>query len=97
MYRIVCVNPIYWICFLKFFNLDTSQGHVVRCNIKSLQNGVYEVVGKMLAIMIVQGGGVPRLFSNSICQYMQCGFDHAIPEIDEIPDRNVRNSLKKVK
>lgn len=46
--------------------------------------------------MIVQGGEPPRLFSNGICQYIQSGFEHVAPEIDEVPDREVRNSLVKV-
>ena len=50
----------------------------------------------MLATMIVQGGELPRIFSPSLCQYIQSGFDNAFPEIDEVPDVIVRTSLNKV-
>ena len=43
--------------------------------------------------MVVQGGEIPRLFSDSICQYIQSGFDNSFPTIDEVPDKNVRDSL----
>ena len=46
--------------------------------------------------MIVQGGELPRIFSPSLCQYIQGGFDNAFPGIDEIPDVIVRRSLKQV-
>lgn len=50
----------------------------------------------MLATMVVHGGELPRLLSKSICQYIQAGFDGSMPAIDEVPDRNVRDSLNKV-
>jgi hypothetical protein len=50
----------------------------------------------MLATMIVQGGELPRIFSSSLCQYIQGGFDNTFPEVDEVPDVIVRKSLKQV-
>ena len=50
----------------------------------------------MLATMIVQGGELPRIFSPSLCQYIQGGIDNAFPEIDKVADIIVRKSLKKV-
>ena len=50
----------------------------------------------MLATMVVQGGEIPRLLSPSICQYIQNGFENSFQTIDEVPDKNVRDSLNKV-
>jgi hypothetical protein len=61
-----------------------------------LQKNAFLIVGRMLATMVVQGGEFPRLFSTSICQYIQSGFDKSFPAIDEVPDKNVRDSLNKV-
>lgn len=69
---------------------------MIRPNCKAFQSGAFSIVGKMLATMIVQGGELPRILSPSLCQYIQAGFNHAYPEIDEVPDANVRNSLKQV-
>ena len=46
--------------------------------------------------MVVQGGEIPRLLSPSICQYIQNGFKNSFQTIDEVPDKNVRDSLNKV-
>ena len=46
--------------------------------------------------MIVQGRESPRIFSPSLCQYIQGGFDNAFPGIDKVPDVIVRTSLNKV-
>ncbi len=62
----------------------------------ALQKNAFLIVGRMLATMVVQGGEIPRLFSASICQYIQCGFDNCFPTIDEVPDKTVRDSLNRV-
>lgn len=86
---------MYFIIFYKF--VDTSKGHVIRHNFRALQYGIFSVVGKMLATMIVQGGELPRIFSPSICQYIQGGFDNVFPEIEEVPAVIVQKSLKQVR
>ena len=78
------------------FSIDTSSGHVLRCNVGALQKNSFLIVGRILATMVVQGGEIPRLFSASICEYIQSGFDNSFPTIDEVPDKNVRDSLNKV-
>ena len=49
----------------------------------------------MLAMLIVQGGELPRIFIKSICHYIQTGFEGCVPEIDEVPKVTVRMSLSK--
>ena len=78
------------------YSIDTSCGHVLRCNVGALQKNAFLIVGRMLPTMVVQGGEIPQLFSTSICQYIQCGFDNCFPTIDEVPDKTVRDSLNKV-
>ncbi|CAB4012655.1 Hypothetical predicted protein [Paramuricea clavata] len=75
---------------------DTSEGHIIRPNFKALQSSAFSEVGKMLAAMIVQGGELPRIFSHSLCQYIQGGIDNAFPQIDEVADIIVQKSLKKL-
>ncbi|XP_028405741.1 uncharacterized protein LOC114528309 [Dendronephthya gigantea] len=75
---------------------NTSEGHVIRPSFKALQSDAFSVVGRMLATMIVQGGELPRIFSPSLCQYIQGGFDNASPNIDEVPDATVQKSLKQL-
>lgn len=50
----------------------------------------------MLATMIVQGGELPQIFGPGVCQYIQGGFDEAFPIVDEVPNSNIRTSLKEV-
>ncbi|XP_046841133.1 uncharacterized protein LOC124435235 [Xenia sp. Carnegie-2017] len=51
----------------------------------------------MLATLVVQGGELPRIFSKSVCQYIEAGFGSCTPDIDELPDKNIRDSLLKLK
>ena len=86
---------------IKFYSifpyfLDTSQGHIIRPNFNALKGGAFSVVGKTLATMILQGGELPHIFSPSMRQYIQRGFDSANPGIDELPDENIQKSLKQV-
>ena len=88
----ICIK---FILFSHIF-LDTSEGHIIRPNFNALKGGAFSVVGQMLATMNVQGRELPHIFSPSMCQYIQCGFDSANPGIDEVPDANIQKSLKQV-
>ena len=46
----------------------------------------------MLATLLVQGGELPRIFSDSMCQYIEAGFDGCKPVIEEVVDKNIRDS-----
>ena len=92
----VVLNDLHQIYSIFPYFLDTSGGHIIRPNFNALKGGAFSVVGKMLATMIVQGGELPRIFSPSMCQYIQRGFDSANPGIDEVPDGNIQKSLKQV-
>lgn len=56
-----------------FSNQGTTIGNVVRCNVNAFQSGKFEIVGRMLATMIIQGGELPRIFSSAMCDYIQGG------------------------
>lgn len=71
-------------------------GCVIRCNVGALNQGTFLAVGHMLATLVVQGGELPRIFSKSVCQYIEAGFGSCTPDIDELPDKNIRDSLLKV-
>ena len=47
-------------------------------------------------VIIVQGGEHPRIFSPAICSYISKGSGACEPDIDEVPNPVVRNSLKQV-
>ncbi|XP_046856096.1 G2/M phase-specific E3 ubiquitin-protein ligase-like [Xenia sp. Carnegie-2017] len=72
-------------------------GCVIRCNVGALNQGTFLAVGHMLATLVVQGGELPRIFSKSVCQYIEAGFGSCTPDIDELPDKNIRDSLLKLK
>jgi hypothetical protein len=75
----------------------TSLGCVTRCNLCALENDDFRTVGQMLAVIIVQGGEAPRIFSPAaVCSYISKGSEACKPDIDEIPDPVFRNSLKQV-
>lgn len=42
----------------------------LRCNVKALNDHTYKLVGEMLATAVVQGGPLPRLFSNTCSAYL---------------------------
>ena len=69
----------------------TSLGCVTRCNLRALENYDFRTVGQMLAVIIVQGGEAPRIFSPAVCSYISKGSEAFKPDIDEIPDPVVRN------
>ncbi len=75
---------------------DTQIGCIIRCNIGALQRGTFYTIGVMLATLIVQGGELPHIFSNYVCQYIEAGFDGCRPAIEEVPEKNVRDFLSKV-
>ena len=76
--------------------LDTANGCIIRSNVGALQRGTFYTIGNMLATLIVQGGELPRIFSNYVCQYIEAGFDGCKPTIEEVPDKTIRHSLSKV-
>ena len=78
------------------FGIDTQNGCIIRYNVGALKRETFRTVGNMLATLIVQGGEFPRIFSNSVCQYIEADFDGCRPTIEEVPAKNVRDSLFKV-
>ena len=59
-----------------------------------MKHGTFYTIGNMLVTLIVQGGEFPRIFSNSVCQYIEAGFDGCTPTIVKVPDKNVRLSFQ---
>lgn len=66
-----------------------------RRNMAALARGDYEMAGRMIATMLVQGGPAFDVFSPCISTYLATG-NTTVPEIGEIPDFTVRASLREV-
>ena len=64
-------------------------------NVEALERNKYYVVGKMLAICIVQGGQPPVYFSSPVSDYLYDRVNSSV-EIDDISDFNVKQNLNKV-
>ena len=60
----------------------------------AFQNRNFEIVGRMFATMIFQGGELPRVLSSTVCKYIEDG--NIEPKLEEVVEITVRNSLKKV-
>ena len=63
----------------------------------SFQDGVYFRLGMLAAMSLVHGGASFKLFSPSIYNFM-CGWEasYLIVGIDEVPNSQIREFLKKV-
>lgn len=57
-----------WFCIL-----DGSGVPAMRCNTKALQDGVYKIVGEMLATMVAQVGMLPHMLDSSAVEYILHG------------------------
>ncbi len=71
--------------------------HVVPLhNVEALGHNKFYVVGKMLAISIIQGGQPPVYFSSPVADFMVYDRVNSSVDIEDIPDFQVRQELYKV-
>ena len=62
-------------------------------NMKALWEHEHFTVGLMLSTIVIQVGEPPRIFSPTVCQYIDQGFEKCAPTI---PNRLVWSSQMKV-
>jgi hypothetical protein len=71
--------------------------HVVPLHhIEAITTNQFYMIGKMLAVCMIQGGEPPVCFSKAIADYLVYERIESLPCIDDIPDVNIRNLMKKV-
>ncbi|KAK7157550.1 hypothetical protein R3I93_008902 [Phoxinus phoxinus] len=66
------------------------------CNSKALYNGMYKLVGQMIAVCLVHGGVEPHFFSQRLfCQV--CNLQPPVPDLQQIVDYDFREKMIKIK
>ncbi|KAL3875460.1 hypothetical protein ACJMK2_033407 [Sinanodonta woodiana] len=92
--REFCRLLIKEICHKSGVLVETPNGLVPRNNIRQLQEGLLIDVGRMIATIVMQGGEPPSLFSPLITQCILKDAISTEPDVDDIPDLIVRESLR---
>uniref|UniRef100_A0A9J7YJ29 HECT domain-containing protein n=1 Tax=Cyprinus carpio carpio TaxID=630221 RepID=A0A9J7YJ29_CYPCA len=65
------------------------------CNSKALYNGMYKIVGRMIAVCLIHGGVEPNFFSERLfCQV--CNLQPPVPDLQEIADYDFRAKMTKI-
>ena len=71
--------------------------HVVPVhNINAVAENVYYRIGKVIATSLVQGGEPPVCFSTAVADFIVYDSVCSRPSIDDIPNREVREAMRKV-
>lgn len=65
-------------------------------NTLAIQKQHYRYIGEAIVMSITQGGPGPMCFAPSIVDYLQGGVQKVRPRIDEIPNCNIQEMLRKV-
>ncbi|KAK3593335.1 hypothetical protein CHS0354_031397 [Potamilus streckersoni] len=76
--------------------VETPNGLIPRNNIRQLQEGVLRHIGRMISTIVLQGGEAPAIFSPIITQCILNDPVSTKPDVDDIPDIVIRESLKLV-
>ena len=76
---------------------EGEQGHAIPVhNTLALTDGKYFIVGKMIATSLIHGGRAPHCFSRAFSELLVYGQVKSEVDYEEVPDRQVRDKLKKV-
>ena len=65
-------------------------------NVEAVANNKYYMIGKMIATCIIQGGEAPACFAKPVADYIVYDKICSSVCLDDIPDMEVRDSLRKV-
>ncbi|KAK3593328.1 hypothetical protein CHS0354_031389 [Potamilus streckersoni] len=82
------------ICHKSGALVETPNGLVPRNNIRQLQEGLLFDIGRMISTIVMQGGEPPSLFSPLITQCILMDAISTQPDVDDIPDLIIRESLR---
>lgn len=71
--------------------------HVVPLhNVQAVANNKFYVIGKMMAVCLVQGGQPPVCFAPAVADFLVHDEVRCDPSISDIPDYSVQQALQKV-
>lgn len=71
--------------------------HVIpRHSVKDVADNTFYYIGKMIATCVIQGGELPLCFSNACADYIVHGRVCSPVCLEDIPDEEVKECLKKV-
>ncbi|KAL3875467.1 hypothetical protein ACJMK2_033413, partial [Sinanodonta woodiana] len=76
--------------------VETPNGLVPRNNVRQLKEGVLRHIGRMISTIVLQGGEAPAIFCPIITQCILNDPVSTKPDVDDIPDLVIRESLKLV-
>jgi len=91
--------------FMLFMNSLSSQGslfegpvgrRVLRHNTSALDQNMYKIVGKIIALSVIHGGPGPAFLADSVVNYIFRGGKLFHVYIEDVPDEFVQAILKKV-
>ena len=81
-----------------FYITASPNGMVIKPCISMYKEGLYKMMGEMVATCIVQGGEAPSIFTPSVVEYILTGDITSVDSrVEDIPQMKMRNDLKKVK
>ena len=65
-------------------------------NTLALQKQYYRYLGEAIVLSVTQGGPGPLCFAQSIVDYLQGGIERVTPRIEDIPNDNIQELLRRV-
>ena len=69
---------------------------ILQHNTAALQDNVYYIIGKIIALSFVHGGPPPTFFAPCVIDYIIGGIENVEPSIDDIPDLEIQDAIRKV-
>ena len=69
---------------------------VLRHNVLAVERGYYFIMGCIIVLSLTQGGPAPSFFAPSVVDYLVGGSGNVRPCIDDVPDYEVQEKLRKV-
>lgn len=71
-------------------------GKVLAHNTMAMQKRYYRYIGEAIVMSVTQGGPGPVCFAPSVVDYLQGGIEKVRPRVEDIPNRNIQEMLRKV-
>ena len=65
-------------------------------NTLALQKQYYRYLGEAIVLSVTQGGPGPMCFAQSVVDYLQGGIERVTPRIEDIPNDNIQELLRRV-
>ena len=69
---------------------------VLRHNLRALEEDLFLVVGKMIALSIIYGGPGPMFFANPVIDYLLRIQAKFTASVEDVPDATIRSKINKV-